>query len=154
MKRNLSLPIVLLLLLAVSCGSSSFASQLKVALATSGPLVESLNLGDKKAVVLTDFADLATAAGHLADDLKVCDKSKQCGLDVVSVFEVRYWDILRRGHFKLSPKLEKVQAVLSSIIAAAKVYYGVQTVRTAGTAGTADTDLKARLDELRTAMKP
>ena len=106
MKRKTSAASILITLLLVqSCGASDFASQLRLILAASTPLINSLNLGDKKAAVITDFSDLASGAADLSVDLKTCAQDKPCKINAVDRFQVRFFDIERRGYFKLSPKL-------------------------------------------------
>ena len=118
------LPLVLIYAIILSgCGAGNFANDLRVVLAASTPLIDSLNLGDKRAALIQDFADLAGAAANLADDLKACGKDRVCSLNAIDKFAVRFWDIERRGHFKLSPKLEKVQGILAAIIQSAKLYF-------------------------------
>lgn len=160
MKYKVSATLILAALMLIqSCGASSFASQLRLILAASGPLIESLNLGDKKDAVIQDFSDLASGAADLSDALKACE-TKPCKLDAVSKYEVKFWDILRRGHFKLSPKLEQVQEVLAGIISAAKIYYGAIDKKSSRAAGSgpalepnAANELNAKLKELKEAMQ-
>lgn len=160
MKRHLTYAITPILVLAIlaGCGASSFATQLRMTLAASGPLIGSLDLGDKKGAVVQDFSDLASGAADLSDDLKSC-ADNPCKLSAVSRYEMRFWDVLRRGHFKLSPKLDKIQEIMSGIIASAKVYYGdrPKTPRAAGSgpvpAPNAANDLNERLNALKEAMK-
>ena len=156
MKRSIRTTALIAFLVLVSCGASDFASQLRVILAASDPLIESLNLGDKKAAVVQDFADLAQGAATLSDDLKAC-ADKPCKLNAVDRFQIRFFDIQRRGHFKLSPKLQNIEGILQGIIAAAKVYYGPQrpAVATAGPvpAPNPEKQLNDRLAELKAAMR-
>lgn len=161
MKRStIVAPALVALLWIQSCSGSNFATQLRTILAASGPLIESLNLGDKKQAVITDMQDLASGAADLSDALKACE-TKPCKLDAVSKYEVKFWDVLRRGHFKLSPKLEKVQEILGGIISSAKIYYGAPAPRTSRVAGSrpvpepnAASELNTRLAELKAAMRP
>lgn len=154
MRKLRILPIIFLLIFA-NCGGFNFSTSLRAVLAASGPLIESLNLGDKKTAVVADFADLASAAGTLGDEIKACT-DKPCQLNAVDRFQTRFWDIERRGHFKLSPKLEKVQEVLAGLIASARIFYGAKPPAVRGSSGRVVTegDLKAQLDELKVAMKP
>lgn len=158
--RKLSLVGTLIAILVLAnCGASDFASQLRIIVAASGPLINSLNLGDKKAAVIQDFADIASGAADLSTDLKACAQDKPCKIAAIERFEHRFWDIQRRGHFKLSPKLQNVESILQSVIAAAKVYYGGGKTPQAAARGPVSSanpasDLKQKLDELRAAMKP
>lgn len=145
-------------LILANCGASDFASQLRLILAASTPLINSLNLGDKKQAVITDFADLASGAADLSVNLKACASDKPCKITAIERFEHRFWDIERRGHFKLSPKLENIQNILQGIIDAAKVYYGAPSKQpsVAGPVPAANpaNELNQKLAELKTAMKP
>jgi len=126
-KRSIRSTALIAILVLASCGAADYASQLRVILAASTPLINSLNLGDKKQAVIQDFADLASGANDLSTDLKACGQAKPCKIAAIERYEHRFWDIERRGHFKLSPKLQNIQSILGGIINAAKVYYGPQT---------------------------
>jgi len=155
-RRSIHAFALITILVLANCGASDFASQLRLILAASTPLINSLNLGDKKQAVIQDFSDLAQGAATLSTDLKACDTSKPCKVEAISRFEVRFFDIERRGHFKLSPKLQNVENILRGIIEAAKVYYGVapRSSRTVGgPAANPAKELSDRLAELKAAMK-
>lgn len=158
-KRNFITSGVMIILMALaSCGGGSFASQLRIILAASGPLVDSLPISDNlRKGLVTDFTDLASGAADLSDDLKACTDNP-CKLDAVKKFEVRFWDIQRRGHFKVNPKIQRIQSIIEGIIDSAKIYFGgsSRTPRMAGAqpAVVTDADIKAQLDELKEAMKP
>lgn len=158
MRRALcTIPLITILMLA-NCGASDFASQLRVILAASGPLINSLPLGDKKQAVITDFADLASGAATLSGDLKSCT-DKPCKLNAISTFEQRFWDVERRGHFKLSPKLQNIEAILDGIIESAKIYYGAPVKSAARASGPVPQanparELTDKINELKAAMKP
>ena len=126
MKRSIRSTALIAILVLASCGAADYASQLRVILAASTPLINSLNLGDKKQAVIQDFADLASGANDLSTDLKACT-DKPCKITAIERYEHRFWDIERRGHFKRSPKLQNIQSILGGIINAAKVFYGPQT---------------------------
>src|SRR6476661_7690490 len=98
MKRHTSIGLLICLIFLTSCGPSNFALDLKLILASSGPLVESLNLGDKKTAVIQDFTDLANAAAVMADDFKAAGTDKSLKLAAVERFEVRFFDVERHGH--------------------------------------------------------
>ena len=157
MKRSVRSFALIAILVLANCGAADYASQLRLILAGSTPLINSLPLGDKKQAVITDFSDLASGAADLSLDLKACAADKPCKITAIERFEHRFWDVERRGHFKLSPKLENVQSILEGIIQAAKVYYGQKQPQTA-TAGPAPAPnpekvLSDRLNELKAAMK-
>ena len=90
--------------------------------------------------------------------MKLCGPAKPCKLDAVGKFQIRFFDIERRGHFKLSPKLENVQSILAGVIEAAKLYYGAAPKQPRTAAGPVPAanpanELKAKLDELKAAMR-
>lgn len=149
-RRTLSTALILCIVLS-ACGSFNFANELKVVLAASTPLIDSLNLGDKRAALIQDFADLADGAADLADDLKTCAKDKPCSLTAIDKFTIRFWDVERRGHFKLSPKLEKIQTILAAIIASAKIYFAPPAAgRQVG--NVSEASIRAQIAELKIAM--
>ncbi len=108
--------------------------------------------------MIADFADLASGAATLSSDLKSCT-DKPCKLNAIARFEQRFWDVERRGHFKLSPKLENIENILGGIIESAKIYYGAP-VKSAARAGGGPLpqanparELTDKINELKAAMK-
>ncbi len=80
-------------------------------------------------------------------------------LNAISKYEQRFWDVERRGHFKLSPKLQNIEAILDGIIESAKIYYGAP-VKSAARAGGGPVpqanparELQDKINELKAAMK-
>jgi len=140
------------LLLIQSCGAADYASQLRLILAGATPLINSLPLGDKKQAVIQDFADLASGASDLSVDLKACT-DKPCKLNAVDRFQIRFFDIERRGHFKLSPKLQNIEGILQGIIQAAKIYYGPQTATASVGAANPEKVLSDRIAQLKAEMR-
>lgn len=152
MKRlKISIPIFTLAL-ALSCGGLNFASQLRVILASAGPLIESLNLGPKRVAVVTDFTDLGNGAATLADAIKACT-DKPCKLNAVGAFESTFETVSARGNLGSVPKLQRIQSIIRGIISAARIYYGGAVATAASNAGT-EADIKARLAELKREMQP
>lgn len=154
-RRNTICAVVLALALFAQACQHNFALDLRLVLAASGPLIESLNLGPKKGAVIADFTDLANGAATLADKFKTCGASKVCKLDAVSAFESTFEMVAARGHFGLSPKLLTVEGVLKGIIASAKIYFGggSPNARMAGKPVTED-DIKGQIKALEIAMQP
>ncbi len=159
MKRVAATSMLAALVLIQSCGASSFATEIRVILAASGPLIESLNLGERKAPVIIGLTELSGDAATLADSLKTCGTDKPCKLDAVSKFQSDFDRISARGVFGVHPKLERVSQILSGIIASAKIYYGGRQPRVAGVPGAApqvvtERDIDAQVKELKAAMRP
>lgn len=159
MKRITHYASLITLLLLLACGSSGFAGTLRGLLAASPVFFDSLQLGDKRAAVVADFTDLSNDAMTLGDDLKACADDKPCKVNAIDRFKVRFWDVLRRGHFKLSPKLERVERAITGVIEAAKIYYGARSKSGAEAVQARDdkqtvADLKTALEELKAATRP
>jgi len=150
-----------LLLMLVSCGGG-FTGTLRGLLAASPAFFDSLQLGGDRAAVVQDFTDLSNGAITLGDELKACGSDKPCKVAAIDRYQGRFWDVLRRGHFKLSPKLDRVQRAIQGVIDAARIFYGGglgakgQSTAAGSTPARAstDADLKASLDELRNALQP
>ena len=158
MRKLATTAILSAFLLIQSCGASDFATQLRVILAASGPLIESLNLGEAKSKVIVNFTELASDAAHMADAIKTCGSDKPCKLNAVAAFKADFDRISLRGIFSAHPKLQRVGEILDGIIDAARIYYGERrpSVATAGPmpAQNAEKDLNDRLKELKAAMRP
>jgi hypothetical protein len=103
---------------------------------------------------VVDFSDLAAGAANLSDDLKACGQTKPCKLTAIDRFQLRFFDVERRGHFKLSPKLQNVQTIIAGIISSARIYYGgAASAGNAPSRVVTEADLKSQLEELKTAMR-
>jgi hypothetical protein len=153
-------PTLALVLLFQGC-AVNFARDFRLVLAASGPLVNSLPLGNKKAAVVADFSELAGDASTMADEFNTCGASKPCKLNAVSKFESEFEIVDARGHFGLHPKLQTVEGILKGIIASARIYYGgtsAGVIANGPSLGPApvvtEADLKAQLKDLKAAMRP
>ena len=147
--------IALSVILAVSCGASSFAGQLRLVLAASPPLVESLPLpAPLKTGLIADFTDMAGGAATLGDCLKTAD-GKPAKLVCVQSFRVEVESVIARGHFgdANSPRLQKILGLIRGIISSAQIYYGAPSARASSRVVTEDS-IKAQIKELEAAMKP
>lgn len=155
MHKKLFLPLILVFaILSQACGSQNFATDLRLVLAASGPLIESLNLGAKRGAVIADFTDLANGAATLADDLKVCQNAKPCELTAVEKFDGTFEVVINRGHFGLSPKLQVVEGVVRGIISSAKIYFGGATNARMASKPVTEKSIKAQVEALKVAMQP
>jgi hypothetical protein len=160
-KWKLSLPLLLVLLLA--CGGGNFGQQLRLILAASGPLVESLPVSPAlKSGLVTDFTDMGNDAATLGDCLGA-SPGKPAKLACVSTFEMSVETVIGRGHFDeaSSPKLQRIESLIHGIVASAKIYYGGTSkagtdIRTASVKAEPVTEasLKAQIEALKLEMKP
>lgn len=161
-KKLLTAPLLAVVLFLQACGGG-FASQLRLYLAASGPLVQSLPLSDSaKRGVIADFTELAGSAAAMADGIKKCGAEKLCKLNEVEVFQTVFSRVEARGNFGSHEKLQTVQRIVSGIIASARIYYGgaprggiasAESIDPASRTVT-EADLKAQLEELKAAMRP
>jgi hypothetical protein len=140
---------------------TDYVMQLRLGLAVSGAFLDSLNLGPERQAVANDFIQFGDNAATLGDDIKACGSDKPCKVRAVAKFQTAFWDVLRHGHFKLSPKLERIQTIVQAIINAATVYYGGTLPRTArrdvdtpDNPKAAEIEIKLRLQELKAATQP
>ncbi len=149
--------VVALSISVASCGAGNFAGQLRVILAASGPLIESLNLGERKQLVVVNFTELAGDAADLSDAIKACGNSKPCKLDAVVVFKEAFDRIALRGTFSTHPKLQRVGDILDGLISSARIYYGERRPQVAGRVGqpvVTEADISEQLKQLKAAMQP
>ena len=142
------------LMLIQSCGGT-FATSLRAILASSGPLIESLSLGENKQKVVIGFTELADSAAKLTEAIKAC-ADNPCKLDAVTAFKSDFDRINARGIFGVHPKLQKVGQILDGIILSARLFYGAKMPQVSGTGGArtvTENDLDAQIKELKAAMK-
>jgi len=155
MKKVAATSILSALLLVQSCGGT-FATSLRAILASSSPLIESLNLGENKQKVVIGFTELADSAAKLTEAIKAC--GNPCKLDAVTAFKADFDRINARGIFGTHPKLQKVGEILDGIILSARIYYGARPPQTTSAGPVPPRNTKAELDEklreLKAAMKP
>ena len=160
-------PLLILTLLLAACGGASFATQLQVILAASGPLISSLPLpANIKSGLITDFTDLSSGAVSLANTIGSCKSDKVCALQGVSTFEALFETVDARGNFGKHPKLVTIEGIIKGIIASAEIYYGGQPKASKAAAiGRASTSnapartvteaqIKAQVETLKAAMQP
>jgi hypothetical protein len=156
MRKVAASSILSALLLVQSCGGT-FATSLRAILASSGPLIESLNLGENKSKVVIGFTELADSAAKLTEAIKAC-AGNPCKLDAVTAFKSDFDRINARGVFGTHPKLQKVGEILDGIILSARIYYGARPPQTTSAGPVPPRNTKAELDEklreLKAAMKP
>lgn len=152
--RLLSLaPLLVAALLLQACGGN-FAQQLRVILAASSPLIQSLPLSDTiKNGLVVDFTDLASGAANLKVTLDNC-ADKPCKLSAVDAYERLFEAVSARGHFGSHERLQTIQRILRGIIESARIYYGASPTMSAATVGEQPPakSLDSQLKELKAAM--
>lgn len=152
--------LITVLVFQIACGG--FAAELRLALAASGPLLDSLVSSgainaNMRAGLITDFSDLAQGAATLKSDLDACAGVKPCKLTAVEKFETLFEQIEARGHFGVHARIRQVEIILRGIISAARIYYGGTPLAMGGPAmsrSEAGEQLKAKIKELKAAMRP
>jgi len=154
-RYSIASSILIFALLVQGCGGNSFATNLRVILQSSGPLIQSLPIADKlKSGLIVDFQDLGNGAAILADELKAC-QGKACKLDAVNRFQRLFWDVQRRGHFGQHPKLEQIEAILKGIIDSARIFFGAPNTqrREIASPQEAEKELRNQIKQLEKAMQ-
>jgi len=152
--RNLALTLIATIIIQSACGGSTFAGQLRLVLAASGPLINSLPLSSTlKTGLVTDFTDMAGDAATLSDCLKTA-ADKPTKLICVQSFGAEVEAVIARGHFgdANSPRLQQILGLIHGIIASAKIYYGAPSAR-ASSKPVTEATIKAQIDELKRAME-
>lgn len=157
MKAWIKPPTVALMLVVVlllqGCGAS-FAQQLRIILAASSPLIQSLPLSDTiKNGLVVDFSDLASGAANLKVTLDSCT-DKPCKLNAVDTYERLFESIEARGHLGSHEKLQNIERILRGIIESARIYYGGSATASRGATAGASKSLDDQIKELKAAMQP
>lgn len=152
-KRTTCYAQALVLVFLMACGGGT---TLRVILASSGPLVQSLPLPDHiKNGLVADFTDLGSGAAVMADEIKLCGASKSCKLDSVLKFETLFEKVDARGHFGVHPRIQTVEGIIKGLIGSLKIFYGGTSNRPDVMASPVTEDsINARLKALEKAMKP
>jgi hypothetical protein len=164
MKRILSsklivLPLIAQLIFATACGPSNFALDLRVVLAASGPLIQSLPISPAlKSGLVVDFTDLASGAATLAEGFKACGDSKTCKLDAVDRYEALFENVQARGHFGGNAKLQTILGIVKGIIGSARIYFGgaitTPQVGAQQPQPVTEKDIKQQIERLKKEMQP
>lgn len=149
-RRIAAAGIVLFSLFLSACGGN-FAGSIRSILATSPALVDSLvasgAITDGRAVYIKDLTDLGNGATTLSESFKACD-SKPCKLEAVDRYQQLFFDVANRGNLARVGKLARVQVILESLIASARVYFGAAVKR-----GESHKSVDSLLKELEAEMK-
>lgn len=153
--------VICLALLVTACplGSKAFAQQMRIVLAASPPLIESLPLpAALKSGLITDFTDMAQRTAVLSDCFSGAPE-KPAKLTCVQAYEGQVEIIINRGNFgnANNQRLQQILGLIRGIIASARIYYGGAPSGTAATRSperVTEDSIKAQVKELREAMKP
>ena len=155
MNRRLIVPLLLVVIMA-ACGGSNFARQLRLVLAASGPLVESLPLSPTlKSGLVNDFIGMADGAGILAECISAAS-DKSAKVICVSNYQVVVEAIIARGNFGAAnnPRLNQILSVIRGIIASARIYYGAPSpTARAGEKPVTKESIERQIDELEQLMR-
>lgn len=119
-------------LFIAACGGSGFARQLRLVLAASPPLIESLPLSPTlKSGLITDFTSMADNTATLAECLNAAP-DKPAKLTCVQSYQSQIEAVIARGNFGNAnhPRLNQILSILRGIIASAKIYYGATPTAT------------------------
>jgi hypothetical protein len=159
-RRILCVVGVILLVGQLACGGG-FVTELRLVLASSGPLISSLeatgvlpqNVGD---TVVADFNDEALAVADFSTALSGCATDAVCKANAAEALFTRSEVIYNRGHFGSNPKILAAANVARGIFQSIRLYYASRTPtgKLKVVHRPSDADLKAKLDELRAALRP
>lgn len=167
-------PLVLLIVFAAACGGTDLIRSFRVALAASGPLINSLVgsgvIKQSDATLITkDFSDGVTCADtlHVAfkaiakDDPNAKSKKLNASVSGFRCFRL----IVQRRNFEKHPKVKNAADIAEGILASLVVFYSEpgQIVASAESStrvvsASDEKDLEAKLkrqiDELKAALEP
>ena len=158
------IPLVLALAITTAGCGTGLLTSFRIALASSGPLVDSLVAAgvirqDQAAPIISDFSDAAQAAIVLQSDLKAAGTDKALKAAAVVKFAKAWREIYARGHFGVNPKIQRAADIAESIVESLELYYGARiqpAVHTTAprTDAQLEAQLKLQVKELQAAMKP
>lgn len=150
----LTLNLTLALVLAL-CGGSNFARQLRLVLAASPPLIESLPLSPAlKSGLITDFTAIADNTATLAECLSAAPDKPQ-KLTCVQSYQSQVEAVIARGNFgnANNPRLNQILSLLRGIIASARIYYGAPSPTSRTAERVTEDSIKQQIEALRRAMR-
>lgn len=138
--------------------AKSVAKSIGTTLAFYPALIDSLVASgaikpELKETYLKDFKDLLGASGTLAGSIAGCI-DKLCYLAATDAFQSVFFDVVNRGNLGKVEKLARVQSVLGSIIAVARILFGESgSSRSIASPEEAEKDLKRLIKELEAEVK-
>lgn len=165
MKRKLFSAILIAVLLA-GCGSSSLIKSFRVALAASGPLVNSLVTSGaitqtKATAIVRDFDDGAQCALTLQTAFSAIPKGDPdanarkltASSNALQCFRV----IINRQNFAAHPRIQQAADIAEAILASLVEFYSGSNTGAAGappkTEAELEKELKRKVEELERALK-
>lgn len=156
----------------LACGGNVIKS-LRVALASSGPLVDSLVAAgvinrDKATAIIADFTDGSQVALDLQTDFAAIakDDPQAKALKLAAALKAaRAWQaIVNRHDFAANDRIQNAANIVTAILASLVIFYSDAPVRTSarvprGTVKAPDEQalerqLKQQVEDLKTALKP
>lgn len=162
MNRKIFLaPLLALALLVQSCGGALLTT-FRLALASSGPLVNSLVTAgvlkqSQAGPIIADFTDGANVGLTLETDFKACTV-KACKLSAAQKAEKGFREIVNRHHFAQNQRIQEVADVADGILSSLVIFYGGGTSKRAGEPALTDAQIEQKLkpdvERLKQLMKP
>lgn len=174
LRRQIALSLLLTVVLEFGCGAGSALKSFRIALASSGPLVNSLVSAGaipqtKASAIISDFDagaqcgltlqnDFATIPSDLSDREK---KSRKLNASVAALRCFRA--VIDRRNFASHPKVQNAANIAEGILASLVVFYsepGEMRASAANASVTAtdekalEQELKKQVEALKEAMKP
>lgn len=174
-RRNLSATLLLVIILEFGCGAGTALKSFRLALASSGPLVNSLVAAGaipsaRAQAVITDFNDGAGCGLALQTDFAAIPKDAteqektslklNASVKALKCFRL----IVDRQNFAVNPKVQSVANIAEGILASLVVFYSepgeirasAESRATVTVRNEAELEaaLKAQVETLRKAMKP
>ncbi|HEX5704849.1 MAG TPA: hypothetical protein VFX97_16750 [Pyrinomonadaceae bacterium] len=157
-KRKIAaLALASVLIVQTACGGNVLTT-VRLALASSGPLVNSLVAAgvlkqEQAGPIITDFTDGSNVALTLQTDFKACAKDRPCKLRAAQKAETGFRAIINRQHFAANPRVQQIADIASGILSSLVIFYGGTspnaTVMVAMDAGPPLTD-----DQIEARVKP
>src|SRR5437879_320887 len=95
LKRTIGIVLLSAVIFLQAC-AINFGRDLRLALAVSGPFIESLHLGGDKAKIVADFTELGGYAATFSDALTACKGAKPCELTAVEALDAKVEPVLNR----------------------------------------------------------
>lgn len=150
-----ALGLAAVLIIQTACGSNVLTT-VRLALASSGPLVNSLVASgvlkqEQAGPIIADFTDGANVALALQNDFKACAKDRGCKLTAAQRAETGFRAIINRGRFGANPRVQQIADIAGGILSSLVIFYGGTSpnVRVAMDAGPPLTD-----DQIEERVKP
>lgn len=162
-----SLALVAVLVIQLACGGGDLIKSFRVALAASGPLVNSLVASgaipqSRATAILRDFDDGAACAQSLQNAFKLIPKGDPdetsrkltASSNALQCFRV----IINRQNFAAHPRIQQAADIAEAVLASLVAFYSGSNMGAAGAAPKSEDDLekelKQKVKDLEQALKP